>query len=177
MSGFFPDAARSGAGVTEGNVRQWDSAAPTVKDLGVGDGVENRCWARVSDVLVAVARGGEEEPELEQELRCLNVNELSDVSRSCNLWTSATITANYSERQNLEERKRNAERWHTACVCVCALMTEGGGGGRDWNIMQQASFMVPDSSGHRGTLSTSIVLTVTSLCRMTSIWVIWGAVV
>lgn len=58
MSGFFPDAARSGAGVTEGNVRQWDSAAPTVKDLGVGDGVENRCWARVSDVLVAVARGG-----------------------------------------------------------------------------------------------------------------------
>lgn len=43
MSGFFPDAARSGAGVTEGNVRQWDSAAPTVKDLGVGDGVENRC--------------------------------------------------------------------------------------------------------------------------------------
>lgn len=95
--------------------------------MGLKIGAEQEsvtCWWRWRG-------GGEEEPELEQELRCLNVNELSDASRSCNLWTSATITANYSERQNLEERKRNAERWHTACVCVCALMTEGGGGGRD----------------------------------------------
>ena len=59
--GFFPDAARSGAGVTEGNVRQWDSAPPTVKDLGVGNGVENRCSARVRDVLVAVGGGGGDE--------------------------------------------------------------------------------------------------------------------
>lgn len=32
--------------------------------------------------------------KLEQELHCLNVNELRDVSRSCNLWTPATIAVN-----------------------------------------------------------------------------------
>lgn len=41
----------------------------------------------------------------------------------------------------------------------------------------QASFMLSDSSGHRCRLSTSIVLTVSSLCKVTSIWVIWGVVV
>lgn len=99
---------------------------------------------------------------LEQELCCLNVNELRDASRSCNLWTSATITVNCSKTQTWK-REREIERDNM--LCMCAQMTERGGKGGNRNIISQTSFMLSDSSGHCCKRSTSIVLTVTSLCK------------
>lgn len=62
---------------------------------------------------------GERVKEQEQELRCLNVNELRDASRSCNLWTPATVAAHCFRGPNLEEGgKPNGERRRVVHVCT-----------------------------------------------------------